>query len=84
MATEKGGGNETKGIYGNPSGGIRSDGRSYAHGECLEQITILYNEEMAKKLEKLNAADVLGKPFRSTFLISRRRREYSLQGTSQE
>jgi arginine utilization regulatory protein len=29
-------------------------------------ITILYNEEMAK-LEKLNAADVLGKPFRSTF-----------------
>ncbi len=29
-------------------------------------ITILYNEAMAK-LEKLNVADVLGKPFRSTF-----------------
>lgn len=29
-------------------------------------ITILYNEHMAK-LEKVNAADVLGKPFRETF-----------------
>ncbi len=43
------------------------------HMVNADGITILYNEEMAR-LEKLNAADVLGKPFRSTFLISRRKR----------